>query len=385
MRQRFYLDWNATAPVSAGVRAAMAEALEICGNPSSVHEEGRKAKALIEEAREKVAALVGAAPGDVIFTSGGTEANHLALSPPAGDPNAPLFLSTIEHPSVRSGGRFAQDMLGDVAVTQDGVLDLGCLADVLKEHQMKGGGLFMLSVMAANNETGVVQPVAEAAQLAHEAGGLVHCDAVQMAGKLPVSFAEFGADTMALAAHKLRGPKGVGALVMRGRAGRPVDAVLRGGGQEGGWRAGTENVAGIAGFGVAAEEASTTADDSSQIARLRDRLEDEVKALAADVQIFGAKAERLPNTSCFAAPGLTAETLVMGLDLAGVAISSGAACSSGKVKGSAVLAAMGVAPELAQCAIRVSIGADTTDREIDHFLSAWSALYQRQRQRRAAA
>ncbi len=385
MRQRFYLDWNATAPVSPGVRVAMAEALEICGNPSSVHEEGRKAKALIEEAREKVAALVGAAPGDVIFTSGGTEANHLALSPPAGAPDAPLFISAIEHPSVRSGGRFAPERLGDVAVTQDGVLDLSRLADVLNEHQMKRSGFFMLSVMAANNETGVVQPVADAARMAHEAGGTVHCDAVQMAGKLPVSFAEFSADTMSLAAHKIRGPKGVGALVMRGRGGRQVDAMMRGGGQEGGWRAGTENVAGIVGFGVAAEEAATTANDSSPIGSLRDRLEGEIRAKAPDALFFGAGAERLPNTSCFAVEGLTAEVLLMGLDLAGVAISSGAACSSGKVKGSAVLAAMGVSAELAQCAIRVSIGADTTDREIDHFLSAWSALYQRQRQRRAAA
>ncbi len=384
MRQRFYLDWNATAPVSPGVRGAMAEALAIYGNPSSVHEEGRKAKTLVEQAREKVAALVGASPGDVIFTSGGTEANHLALSPPAGAPDAPLFISAIEHPSVRSGGRFSAENLSDVAVTQDGVLDLNRLADVLKEHQMKGGP-FMLSVMAANNETGVVQPVAEAARMAHEAGGTLHCDAVQMVGKLPVSFDEFGADTMALAAHKIRGPKGVGALVMRGRAGKEVDAMMRGGGQESGWRAGTENVAGIVGFSVAAEEASASVDDRSQIARLRDRLEHEVRAKAPDALIFGEGADRLPNTSCFAVEGLTAETLVMGLDLAGVAISSGAACSSGKVKGSAVLAAMGVTPELAQCAIRVSIGADTTDREIDHFLSAWSALYQRQRQRRAAA
>jgi cysteine desulfurase len=380
MSERIYLDHNATSPLREGVREAVLAALDICGNPSSVHAEGRAARGLIEAAREKVARLVGARAEDVIFTSGGTEANALALAPQRGDWSC--HLSGIEHPSVVAGGRFPQDSIAAIPATADCVIDLEKLATALANSQMKGRRPFV-SLMAANNETGAIQPVAEAATIVHEAGGLLHSDAVQAAGKLPFDLASSGADMISLSAHKLGGPKGVGALVLR--EGVSVEPLIRGGGQERRRRAGTENVSGIVGFGVAAELASAGLGKAAEIGKLRDELEARAISIAPDRIVFSANVARLPNTSAFAVPGTKAETLLIGLDLAGVAVSSGSACSSGKVEASHVLKAMGIAPELAQGALRVSLGPDTTKVQIDRFIAIWGELITRLKRGRQAA
>jgi cysteine desulfurase len=361
MAEQVYLDWNATAPLRPQARAAMVAALAATGNPSSVHAAGRAARRLVEEARARVAALVGAAPREVVFTSGGTEANMLALSPALGET---LLVSAIEHPSVRSGGRF--QAVEEIPVAASGVVDLGALGRMLS-------GRPLVSLMLANNETGAIQPVAEAAALVHAAGGLLHVDAVQGPGRIASDFAALGADLMTLSAHKIGGPQGVGALIRR--EGLPLDPLIRGGGQERGARAGTENVAGIAGFGAAAETvARLWSGEAAAMAALRERLEAGIRAVAPDAAIFGEKAPRLPNTTLFSVPGMKAETAVIAFDLAGVAVSSGAACSSGKVAPSHVLAAMGVAPELARGAIRISLGHSTAEAEIEAFLKAWARL-----------
>jgi cysteine desulfurase len=381
MTKRIYLDYNATAPLRPEVREAMVAAFDAYGNPSSVHAEGREARALVEAARAKVAALAGARPEEVIFTSGGTEANALALAAQAGEAWQ-CYISAIEHPSVLSGGRFYRESTTQIPVSTDGVVDLGTLEKELAKHHL-GGWRPFVSLMAANNETGAIQPVAQAVELVKAAGGLLHTDAVQVAGKLPLKFCALGADMLTLSAHKIGGPKGIGALVLR--AGVSVEPLIKGGGQEGRRRAGTENVAGIVGFGVAADLAAVEAKRASELAVLRDELEARAKALVPETVVIAAKVERLPNTSCMAVSGTRAETLVIGLDLAGVAVSSGSACSSGKVEASHVLSAMGVAPELARGAIRVSLGFGITHTDIERFLGAWSELIKRMRQRQEAA
>ncbi len=374
MNQRSYLDYNATAPLRAEVRAAVVAALSLEGNPSSVHEEGRAARAAVEDARAKVAALVGARPEDVIFTSGGTEANAQALTAPAGEDSWHCYLSAIEHPSVLSGGRFHPETTTIIPVTPDGIVDLGVLAAKLEKHK-PGGWRPLVSLMAANNETGAIQPVAEAAAVAHEAGGVLHSDTVQAAGRIPLDIAALGADMVSLSAHKIGGPKGIGALVLAEGVG--VEALIKGGGQERRRRAGTENVSGIVGFGVAAELAAAELSQMDRIAKLRDALEEGVRGLAADAVILSANVLRLPNTACIAVPGVKAETLVIGLDLAGVAVSAGSACSSGKVEASHVLAAMGVAPEIAQGAVRVSLGFGSENTDIQRCLGAFGDLVKR--------
>jgi cysteine desulfurase len=365
MTERIYLDWNATAPLRSEARAAALAALEVIGNPSSVHGEGRAARRLVEQAREQVAALVGAEPRNVVFTSGGTEANMLALVPTAARER--LLISAIEHPSVLAGGRFPAGNIEHLPVTGDGQIDLAAL----ERHMAALGGRALVSVMAANNETGVVQPVSQAARLVHSAGSLLHVDAVQAAGRIACDITAMGADLLTLSAHKIGGPKGVGALI--GRTG--LDAftpLITGGGQERGARAGTENVAGIAGFGAAAAAARAgLVAEAARMVALRDRLETGLKAATPEALIFGVEAERLPNTTLFAAPGMKAETAVIALDLEGVAISAGAACSSGKVQPSHVLAAMGVPPPLARAAVRVSLGPTTMDSDVDRFIEAW--------------
>jgi cysteine desulfurase len=365
MTERIYLDWNATAPLRSEARAAALAALEVIGNPSSVHGEGRAARRLVEQAREQVAALVGAEPRNVVFTSGGTEANMLALVPTA--TRERLLISAIEHPSVLAGGRFPAGTIEHLSVTGDGQIDLAAL----ERHVAALGGRALVSVMAANNETGVVQPVSQAARLVHSAGGLLHVDAVQLAGRIACDITAMGADLLTLSAHKIGGPKGVGALI--GRTG--LDAftpLITGGGQERGARAGTENVAGIAGFGAAAAAArACLVTEAARMMALRDRLEMGLKAATSEVLIFGVEAERLPNTTLFAAPGVKAETAVIALDLEGAAVSAGAACSSGKVQSSHVLAAMGVPPPLARAAVRVSLGPTTMDSDVDRFIEAW--------------
>lgn len=367
-----YLDWNATAPIRPAARSAMLEALAQTGNPSSVHARGRMARRIVEEARAAVATLLGVDPRQVIFTSGGTEANALALSPgwfSARDP-APrdrLLVSAIEHASVLAGGRFPAEKRETVAAGPDGRVDLADLSDRLRR-----GGRPLVSLMAANNETGVVQPLREAASLVHEAGGLLHVDAVQAAGRISLDLGTLGVDLLTISSHKLGGPQGVGALVLQDESLHIAEPLLRGGGQERGYRAGTENVAAIAGFGAAAAEARAQAEaERAHAAALRGRLERGLKAIAPETVIFGERVERLVNTTLFALAGLKAETALIALDLEGVAVSSGAACSSGKVAPSHVLAAMGVPARLARGAIRVSTGYATTAEEIDRFLEAW--------------
>jgi cysteine desulfurase len=369
MTQRAYLDWNATAPLRPQAHAAVAAALAAVGNPSSVHAEGRAARRLVEEARGAVAALVGAEPGNVVFTSGGSEANMLALSPAIGGRAFDrLLVSAIEHPSVLAGGRFGR--VATIPVTPDGLVDLGALARGLAA----GTGRPLVSVMLANNETGVVQPVCEVARIVHEADGLLHVDAVQAAGRIPCDIKALGADLLTISGHKIGAPKGVGALV-KAAAGLQIDPLITGGGQERRARAGTENVLGIAGFGAAAAEARhELASEAVRMAALRDRLEQGILQISPDAIIFGVDVERVPNTTLFAVPGMKAETAVIGFDLAGVAVSSGAACSSGKVAPSHVLAAMRVPPALARGAVRISLGPTTTESEIDHFLDAWRKL-----------
>jgi cysteine desulfurase len=371
MAERIYLDWNATTPLRPEAKAAMAHAWEIGGNPSSVHAEGRQARRLVEDARLAVAASVGAEAANVIFTSGGTEANSLALTPGLRRGKGPiaerLLTSAIEHASVLSGGRFAAEAVGRIGVTPAGIVDLDHLRALLD------GPPALVSIMLANNETGAIQPVAEAARIVHEAGGLLHVDAIQALGKIPIDLASTDADLLSLSAHKIGGPKGVGALVLaEGIEGLPP--LLRGGGQEKGRRAGTEDVAGIAGFGAAARAALIAQKhDTVQEEGLRTRLETGLREMPGTV-IFAGEVQRLPNTVLFSVPGMRAETAVIGFDLAGIAVSSGSACSSGKVQPSHVVEAMGYGPELAQGAVRLSLGWSTTEAEIDSALKAWRKL-----------
>ncbi len=380
MNQRSYLDYNATAPLRDEVRTAVVEALAIPGNPSSVHAEGRAARRAVEAARAKVSALVGVEPERVIFTSGATEANALALAPHAGE-NWHCRVSAVEHPSVLSGGRFARESISRFPVTADGVADLALLAEQLAESHRAGLKPFV-SLMVANNETGAIQPVVEAARIVHDAGGVLHTDAVQAAGRIKLDMDALGADLLSLSAHKIGGPKGVGALVLGDGAG--VEPLIKGGSQERRRRAGTENVAGIAGFGVAAELALADLARVGDIARLRDELEQGALAVAPDAVVLSARVARLPNTTCLAVPGVKAETLVIGLDLAGIAVSAGSACSSGKVEASHVLGAMGISDELARGAIRLSLGFASDRHDINSFLKAFGELIGRLRPRVAA-
>lgn len=375
MAERSYLDWNATAPLRPEARQALTDAFAVDGNPSSVHAEGRNARRLVERAREQVAALVGARAADVFFTSGGTEANLLVLTPAieAADEKRPrqrLLMSAIEHTSVRTGGRFPRAAIEDIPVTGDGRIDLAALEDAVGSASRP-----LVSLMLANNETGVVQPVADAAGIAHAAGGLLHTDAVQAIGRISCDIGRLGADLLTLSAHKIGGPKGVGALVRRSEDIHFPDPLIRGGGQERGMRAGTENVAGIAAFGAAAAAVQRQlAGEAGRMRALRDALEAGLKAITPQAVIFAAAAERLPNTTLFAVEGAKAETAVIAFDLEGIAVSSGAACSSGKVQPSHVLAAMGVSPALLRGAVRVSLGWTTTETDVERFLSAWRKL-----------
>jgi cysteine desulfurase len=348
-----YLDHNATSPLRPAALDAVVDALRAGGNPSSVHRSGRAARARIDAARRQVAGLVGALPSEIVFTSGGTEANNMAL---AGAGRTRVLVSAIEHESVLKAVPHAEL----IPVDRNGVVDLAAL-----ERMLAGPDPALVSVMFANNETGVLQPVAEVVRLARVANALVHCDAVQGAGKVPVELRALGVDYLSLSAHKLGGPTGVGALVVR--AGAPFATDRRGGGQESNRRAGTENVAGIAGFGAAADASRRGLDVSA----FRDRVE----AGLPMAKVHGAAVPRLPNTSCLSMPGVKAETQVMALDLAGVCVSAGAACSSGKVTRSAVLSAMRVEPAEAEAAIRISCGWNTVSEDIDCLIAAWKGLY----------
>jgi cysteine desulfurase len=374
MTERAYLDWNATAPLRPQARAALLEAFDQVGNPSSVHAEGRAGRHLVEEARRAVAAVVGADPRDVTFTSGATEANALALAPaPDGFPER-LLVSAIEHPSVRCGGRFPAAAVEEIPVTPAGIVDLAALARRMEELR-RDGCRPAVSIMLANNETGVVQPVAAAADLVHAVDGTLHVDVVQGFGRIPFQLNELRADSLAVSGHKIGATMGTGALIRAG--GRPPEPLIRGGAQERGLRAGTENTAALAGFGAAARAApAAMAADGARMAALRDRLEAGLRQITPDVVVFGTEAERVPNTCLFALPGMKAETAVIAFDLEGVAVSAGAACSSGKVQPSQVLAAMGVPPALARAAVRVSLGWTSAESDVLAFLSALKRLAQ---------
>lgn len=373
MPDRVYLDWNATTPLRPAARAAMLAAFDLVGNPSSVHAEGRQARRLMEDAREAVAHGIGVVPRNLVFTSGGTEANMLALSPGLRAPAGPvqrLLVSRIEHASVMAGGQFDRAAIAAIAVTPSGVIDLARLRAMLAD-----GPPALVSVMAANNETGALQPVSQVAELVHEHGGLLHVDAIQALGKITFDVKALDVDLATISAHKIGGPKGIGALALGLRI-AALPALLRGGGQERSRRGGTENLSGIVGFGAAATAAmAALPGDAERVRTLRDRLEAGLRQTEG-MTIFSAEAARLPNTTLFTAPGLKAETAVIGFDLAGIAVSSGSACSSGKVQASHVLEAMGIGAAQAQGAVRLSLGWSTQAEDIDRCLEAWRKLAQ---------
>ncbi len=382
---RTYLDHNATMPLRPEAKAAMLAALDLPGNASSVHAEGRRARAVVEDAREAVAVLSGAKPEEIVFTSGATEANNWVVRACW----AQLAVGATEHDSVLAPARAVDPAVMELGCAGNGIVDIGGIAErfpssLAGEVAHRAGGFGngtrgLVSIQIANPETGVVQPIAEAVVVARRLGFLIHCDAVQAMGRVPVDFTASGLDFMSISAHKLGGPKGVGALVIRD--GVDLPALLAGGGQERRRRSGTENVAGIAGFGAAAKAAMAGLGGMAAVARLRDRLEAGVKAVSPDVRFIGAESLRLPNTSCIALPGADASTLLIRLDLAGIAVSAGSACSSGKIGGSHVLAAMGVASDLARGAIRVSLGSTTTEQDVERFIAAWDKI-QRPQDRR---
>jgi cysteine desulfurase len=370
-----YLDYNATALVRPEAAAAVARALAQGGNPSSVHAAGRAARAVVETARADVAQLVGVQPASVTFLSGGTEASALAIESAVLAGCERIIVGATEHEAVVESAKVAGVPVEEWPVDDGGVADLIWLVNRLSD-----GPRALVCLMAANNETGVIQPVAEASAVVRAAGGWLHVDAVQAAGKIPIDFNALGADTMALAAHKLGGPQGVGALIAGPRA--TLSRRLHGGGQERGRRAGTENVPGIAGFGAAARLAASEPARLAASAEHRDHLAETVKRARAVV--LGESAPRLPQTLCFAAEGFSSEVQVMGLDLAGVMVSAGAACSSGKVKASRVVEAMG-RPDLAPFVVRVSGGWATTAADWVRCGEAWTEIFDRHQARRASA
>lgn len=362
-RQPIYLDYNATAKLYPEARETVLRLLEEPHNASSTHGFGRTGRKEIEKARERVAALAGARAEQVIFNSGATEGNNTILSHFKGQR---ILVSAIEHSSVLQAAPQAER----VPVTPDGLLDLKVLEELLRQEPRPS----LLSVMLANNETGVIQPVQEAAALAKKYGALVHCDAVQAAGRIKLDMPALGVDFLTLSAHKIGGPQGVGALVLGLCGDTPV--LLHGGGQEKGARAGTENVAAIAGFGTAAEKALSGLGAYAALGTLRDRIEQTIGSMG-EITIYGAQAPRVANTSLFSLPGRPSETMQMALDLEGIAVSAGAACSSGSARPSPVLSAMGVPEKEARAALRVSLGWATSQEEIERFLEIFEKIYRR--------
>lgn len=382
---RAYLDYNASAPLLTEARTAMLAALDVSANPSSVHGEGRNARRIVEDARREVAALVNAKPDHVVFTSGATEAASTLLTPEwrmgRGDVRmSKLYVSAADHPCLLNGGRFSADRVVRIGVDRNGVCDLAALGVALAAHD-RSEGLPLVAIHLANNETGVVQPVKEISAIVKDAGGVLVLDAVQAAGRIPLDLADGTADYLILSSHKIGGPSGVGAFVAASDLMMPKSLVT-GGGQEKGHRAGTENLAGIAGFGAAAKVARASLSHADELAAMRDRIEETVLSLAPDAEIFGRAAKRLANTMFFAIPGLKAETAQIGFDLAGVALSAGSACSSGRVGPSHVLKAMGLEND---GALRVSIGRSTTTKDIDLFATALSQILARRASRTTKA
>lgn len=371
---RIYLDHNAGSPLRSQVKQAVVDALDLAANGSSIYQEGRKAKGMIERARQNVAELVCAAPGGVTFTGGGSEANATALQPIIMEKGKPriinrLLVAAAEHDSVLKGGRFLPEQIEIIPVDADGIVNLTWISDRLAKVQ-EDDECALVAVMLANNETGVIQPVEAVGKIVANSDCYFLCDAVQGPGKLTVDINKIGAHFLTLSAHKIGGPQGVGAIVRRTEA-YAFQPLIRGGGQENHGRAGTENIVGIHGFGVAAQILSQKA--SSEIERvlnLRNAMERNLNS----VTVLGEAVERLANTSCIAVPGLTAETMLISLDLQGFAVSSGSACSSGKVGISHVLAAMGVDPAIARGAIRISLGWNTTEEDVTQFTEAFNKM-----------
>lgn len=372
---RVYLDYNASAPLLAVARAAMLAALDGVGNASSVHGEGRAARRLVEEARADVAALVGGRPEHVVFTSGATEAASTLLTPDWRLGRSPLrmsrlYVSAADHPCILSGGRFPAEQVSRIGVDGNGILDLAALETALAAHD-RNDGLPIVAVHAANNETGVLQPVGRISDLVKAAGGVLVVDAVQAAGRIPLDIIGACGDFLILSAHKIGGPKGVGAFVGKADLMMPIPLVT-GGGQEKGFRAGTENLSGITGFGAAARYAASALERVEAVRLKRDMIEAAIFRAVPDAQIFGGAVERLANTVFFAVPGIKAETAQIAFDLAGIAVSAGSACSSGKVGPSHVLKAMGVSQP--EGGLRVSIGEATGEGEIERFAAVLARL-----------
>ncbi|PQA88982.1 cysteine desulfurase family protein [Hyphococcus luteus] len=371
---RHYLDHNATAPIRPEVIDIVAETMRHDGNALSVHEEGRRAHKILEDAREQVRALVNAPMNGVIFTSGGTESIHYALHGAVKPHNIKrFFVSALEHTAVPSNAETTGAEIETIPALPSGIVDLDWLKERLKNYDAARDGGFMVCLMFANNETGVIQPVYEAAAIAHEAGGLLFCDAAQAVGKVPVNFVMSGADMMSFTGHKFGGPVGVGALVAGPNL--PLEPQMRGGGHESNRRAGTHNVAGVAGLGKACELAKDSLARAKDIAAMRDAMQK--AAVEAGAKIWGAKSERLPGTLCLSAPGFPGATQLMNMDLSGIAISAGSACSSGKTKPSHVLLAMGAGEDEATSAIRASLGWNSTQDDADAFIREWPKAYDR--------
>jgi cysteine desulfurase len=367
-----YLDYNATAPLRAEVKAALTESFELFGNPSSIHSYGRKARHIVEETRETIASALDIAAAQVIFTSGGTEANNLALKGFFPGQEHTIFISALEHESIKKAAPDAYH----IPVTLEGTVNCEALAHLLRECRLNFTGPLLVSVMLANNETGVIQPLDKIAAIAKTYDAYVHCDAVQAFGKIPCSMKALGVDTLSVSAHKLGGPKGVGALAVSERF--TLYPSLVGGGQERRLRAGTENVLGIVGFGAAVR--ANCQEEWQLLTSIRDSLENQIQAFSAQPLIFGRQAPRLPNTSCIRMPDMDAELQLMAFDLAGIAVSAGSACSSGRIEASEALIAMGVDRKHAQQAIRVSLGWNTDAAEIKSFIRTWQQLYEKRRQ-----
>ena len=376
MAQRIYLDYNATAPIRPEVIELMCEIMDTVGNASSVHEPGRQARQRVETARQQVAELVSASAKNIIFTGSGTEADNLALR---GFLPRHLIVSGVEHGAILAPALLLDPYATIIEIGPQGQLDLASLEAALNASTEPA----LVSLMLANNETGIIQPVAEASEIARGHDALVHCDGIQGAGKILVDIDQLGVDLLSLSGHKIGGPQGVGALVMR--EDRSVLAQMVGGGQEMGRRSGTENVAGIAGFGEAARLAASELEQFAELTTMRNRMEEQLAEVAPSRKVIGSDVPRLPNTSCVTMPGVRSDTQVMALDLAGISVSAGSACSSGKVSASHVLDAMGMELDEAMTAIRISLGRSTTEDEINRFVETWSLIFKRNSSHASAA
>jgi cysteine desulfurase len=363
-----YLDHNATTPVRPEVVSRIAEVLALPGNPSSTHAAGRQARKVLDDARDQVAAACGASPREIVFTSGGTEANGMALS---GISAEHLIVSATEHDSILTHAGESGLPYDVVPVDSGGSIQL----DVLESCLRAAKGRMLVSVMLANNETGVLQPISEIASLAKEHEAIIHCDAVQAFGKIPVDFEALGVDYMSLSSHKIGGPKGVGCLVVR--EGLDVKPFVHGGGQETGRRSGTENLPGIGGFGMAASMVPDLLAQMEELQQWRDSLESDMRSASNDVVVMGDADNRLSNTLNISMPGVDNDVQLMALDLAGYCVSAGSACSSGKVSVSHVLQAMNVPPDIARTTLRISLGWNTQQQDVEAFAEAWKDIYSR--------